>query len=87
MIYFVNINLKLKLPITVRSYFDSSKVRRERNSIILIYIVPCILLGPEDARIGFTFFTTTRDFSEIQRSILLVMINCEILLFILTFGN
>jgi len=41
------------------------------------------LPGPEDARICFTFLRTTREFSEIQRSALLIMIICEILLFIL----
>jgi len=40
-----------------------------------------ILPGPEDARICFK----TRDISEIQRSILLIMIICEILLLILIY--
>ena len=59
---------------TVRRHFDSSKVRTEENSII--FINREILPGPEDARVCFTFLTTTRHFNEIQRSILLFII-CE----------
>jgi len=40
-----------------------------------------ILLGPENECICFTSITTTRDFSEIQRSILFIMIISDILLF------
>jgi len=88
MIYFVNIALKLELPINVRCYFDSSKARGEGNFVIFIYRK--ILLVPEDARICFTvslFLTTTKDFSEIQSSILLIMIIYVILVFILIFEN
>jgi len=55
----------------VRRIFDSSKVRGEVNSLILINQE--ILPGPEEARICFTFLTTTRDFSELQRSFLLIV--------------
>jgi len=53
---FVNIGLKLKLPINVRSYFNSSKVRGEGNSLyfstgnpsrtrlILLIIIVCEIL-------------------------------------------
>jgi len=47
---------------------------------VIIFIDWEILPGPGDARI--CFLTTARDFSEIQKSILLMMIICEILLFI-----
>jgi len=53
----------------VRRYFDSSKVRGEGNSVLIINRE--ILPGQVDAPICFTFLTTTRDFSEIQRSVLL----------------
>jgi len=65
----------------MRRYLDSRKVRGEGNSVVIINRE--ILLGPEDARICFPFIATTRDFSAIQRSILLMMSICEILLFIL----
>jgi len=52
MVFFlVNIDLQLELPINVRRYFDSSKVRGEGNSVI--FINREILPGPEDARICF----------------------------------
>jgi len=83
MVYFVNIALKLELPINVRRYFDSSKARDEGNFVI--FLNREILLVPEDARICFTVLTTTRDFSEIQSCILLIMIIYVILVFILIF--
>ena len=52
-IYFVIIDLKLKLPINVRRYFKSSKVRGEGNSVIFINWE--ILPGAEDAN-GFISF-------------------------------
>jgi len=58
--------------------FDSSNVHGEGNSVL--FINRKILPFPVDARTCFTFLTTTRDFSEIQRTILLIMIICEILL-------
>jgi len=56
-------------------------LRGEGNSVT--FINREILPGPEDARICLTLFfkTTTREFSEIQRNILLIMNICEILLF------
>jgi len=74
MLYLVNIDLNLEWPIHVRHYFDSSRVRGDGNSVIFINWE--ILTGPGDV-------STTRDFSEILRSILLIMIFYEILLFIL----
>ena len=57
-------------------------MRDKRNSVIFINLE--ILPGPEDARICFTFFQTTmRNFNEIERSILLIMIVCEILLILI----
>ena len=54
-----------------------------RLMIIALTSYTKILPGPEDARICFTFFLTTpRNFNELQRSILLIMIICEIPLFI-----
>jgi len=80
-IYFVNIYLKLEIPIDVQHYFDSSNVRGEGNSVVCINRE--IFLGPEDARICFTLLTTTRDCSDIQRRVLLITIFFEILFFIL----
>jgi len=51
-IYFVNIYLKLEIPINVQHYFDLSNVRGEGNSVVCINRE--IFLGPEDARICFT---------------------------------
>ena len=70
----------------MQRYFDYSKVRGNRNSVLLVFINREILPGSGDARICFTFLTTTMDFSEIQISIQLIMIICEILLFILICG-
>jgi len=67
-IYFVNIDIKLKLPINVRRNFDSNKVRGEANSAI--FIGRETLARLKDALICFTFLTTTRDFSEFQRCII-----------------
>jgi len=86
MLYFVNIFLKLR--INVRRLFHFSTMRGEGNSVI--FINREILPGPEDARISFTFLTPTKDFSEIQEIFLLIILICEILLFILLcfiFGN
>jgi len=60
MIYFVNIYLKLELPIHLRRYFDSSKVRGEGNSVV--FITREILPGPEDARICLTMFNINERF-------------------------
>jgi len=82
MLYFVDIVLKLEWPINVRRYYGSSKVRGEGNSVI--FINREILPRPQDASICVTFF------NEIQKSILMIMIICEILLLILicfNFGN
>jgi len=64
-------------------HFDATKVRGEGNFVIHVFINCEIFPGQEDARICFTFLTTTRDFSEIQGSIILFI--CEILLFIFIF--
>ena len=52
-------------------------MRGEGNSVILIKRES--LPGPEDAH-KFNNFVTTRNFNEIERSVLLIMIICEILL-------
>ena len=70
----------------MQRYFDYSKVRCNRNSVLLVFINREILPCSGDARICFTFLTTTMGFSEIQISIQLIMIICEILLFILICG-
>jgi len=59
------------------AFFYSSKVRGEGNSVIFINLE--ILPGPSTRVFVSLFLTTTRDFSEIQVSILLIMIVCEIL--------
>jgi len=56
-------------------------VRGEGNSVI--FINREILPGPENARGFVSFLTTTKDFTEIQRSIQLIIIICEILLILL----
>jgi len=52
-IYFVIIDLKLKLPINVRRYFDSSKVRGEGNSYI--FLNREILPGADEANSFISF--------------------------------
>jgi len=73
-IYFVNTDLKLELPINVWRYCYSNKKRGEEN--FLIFINQGFLPGPEDMSLH--SLTTTRDFSEVQRYILLILIICEI---------
>ena len=49
----------------------------------VLFIILEILSRQDGAGISFTFLTTARGFSEIQRSVLFIMIIYEILLFIL----
>jgi len=84
-LYIINIVLKLEWPIHVQRFFFLLQAARRKEFRCIINWE--ILLGPDDTRIFHIFLTTKRNFNEIERSILLIMIICKILMFLFIYLN